>query len=144
MRELPSGLVTFCFVDVEGSTRAFRSDPSGYPAALAAHHELVRDAFAADGGVIVETEGDGLFAALGDAASAGAGCLLAPPGIAAHGWPPALRLRSRMGMHCEQATPVGDGYVSLGVHQAARVAGGAARGQVLCSAGVAGAGGDHL
>jgi hypothetical protein len=38
MRDLPSGLVTFCFVDVEGSTRAFRSDPQRYPAALAAHH----------------------------------------------------------------------------------------------------------
>ncbi|HXC83881.1 MAG TPA: hypothetical protein VNV62_18690, partial [Trebonia sp.] len=74
MRVLPSGLVTFCFVDVEGSTRAFRSDPAGYPAALAAHHELVRDAFAAAGGVIVETEGDGLFAAFGDAAAAVAGC----------------------------------------------------------------------
>jgi predicted ATPase/class 3 adenylate cyclase len=144
MRELPSGLVTFCFVDVEGSTRAFRSDPSGYPAALAAHHELVRDAFAAAGGVIVETEGDGLFAAFGDAAAAVAGCLRAQLGIAAHGWPAALRLRSRMGMHCEQATPVGDGYVSLGVHQAARVAAAAHGGQVLCSAAVAGQASDNL
>ena len=54
MRELPSGLVTFCFVDVAGSTRAFRSDPQRYPAALRTHHELVRQAFAAEGGVIVE------------------------------------------------------------------------------------------
>jgi predicted ATPase/class 3 adenylate cyclase len=144
MRELPSGLVTFCFVDVEGSTRAFRSDPAGYPAALAAHHELVRDAFAAVGGVIVETEGDGLFAAFGDPAAAVAGCLRAQLGIAAHGWPATLRLRSRMGMHCEQAIPVGDGYVSLGVHQAARVAAAAHGGQVLCSAAVAGQASDNL
>jgi class 3 adenylate cyclase len=63
-RELPSGEVTFCFVDVVGSTRAFQADPQQYPAALAAHHELVTAAFADAGGVIVETEGDGLFAAV--------------------------------------------------------------------------------
>jgi class 3 adenylate cyclase len=58
-RELPSGLVTFCFVDVAGSAWAFWSDPAGYPAALTAHHELVRAALGQSGGIIVETEGDG-------------------------------------------------------------------------------------
>jgi class 3 adenylate cyclase len=139
MRDLPSGLVTFCFVDVEGSTRAFRSDPQRYPAALAAHHELVGRAFAALGGVIVETEGDGLFAAFGDVAAALAGCLEAQLAIAAYSWPPGLSLRSRMGLHADQAVPVGDGYVCLGVHQAARVAAAAHGGQLLCSAAVAGA-----
>ncbi len=137
VRELPSGLVTFCFVDVEGSTRAFRSDPQGYPAALARHHELVAAAFAAVGGVIVETEGDGLFAAFGEAAAAIAGCLAAQLAIAAHSWPPGLSLRSRMGLHADEAIPVGDGYVALGVHQAARVAAAAHGGQVLCAASVA-------
>ncbi len=108
MRELPSGMVTFCFIDVEGSTRAFRADPAGYPGALAAHHELVRLAFAAVGGVIVGTEGDGLFAAFGDAAAAVAGCLQAQLDIAGHDWPAGLELRSRMGMHCDQAEQVGD------------------------------------
>jgi len=137
MRELPAGLVTFCFVDVEGSTRAFRSDPAGYPAALAAHHQLVQAAFAAADGIIVETEGDGLFAAFGDAAEALAGCLQAQLALAGRDWPTGLRLRSRMGMHCDQAVPVGAGYVALGVHQAARVAAAAHGGQVLCSAAAA-------
>ncbi len=137
MRALPSGLVTFCFADVAGSTRAFRSDPERYPDALRAHHALVRDAFAADDGVIVETEGDGLFAAFGDPARAVNGCLAAQLAIAGHRWPPGLELRSRMGLHCETAVPTGDGYVALGVHQAARVAAAASGGQVLCSAAVA-------
>jgi predicted ATPase/class 3 adenylate cyclase len=136
VRELPSGLVTFCFVDVEGSTRAFKSDPEGYPGALAAHHKLVRSAFAAVGGVIVETEGDGLFAAFGDAAAAVTGCLDAQLAISAYGWPSGLNLRSRMGLHADDAVPVGDGYVALGVHQAARVAVAAHGGQVLCSASI--------
>jgi class 3 adenylate cyclase len=136
--ELPSGLVTFCFVDVEGSTRAFKSDPEGYPGALAAHHELVRTAFEAVGGVIVETEGDGLFAAFGDSAAAVAGCLDAQLAIAAYNWPAGLSLRSRMGLHADEAVPAGDGYVALGVHQAARVSAAAHGGQVLCSASVNG------
>ena len=144
MRELPSGMVTFCFIDVEGSTRAFRADPAGYPGALAAHHELVRLAFAAVGGVIVGTEGDGLFAAFGDAAAAVAGCLQAQLDIAGHDWPAGLELRSRMGMHCDQAEQVGDDYVALGVHQAARVAAAAHGGQVLCSAAVAEQAGGRL
>jgi predicted ATPase/class 3 adenylate cyclase len=144
MRELPSGTVTFCFIDVEGSTRAFRADPAGYPGALAVHHELVRLAFAAVGGVIVETEGDGLFAAFGDAAAAVAGCLQAQLDIAGHDWPAGLELRSRMGLHCDQAEQVGDGYVALGVHQAARVAAAAHGGQVLCSAAVAEQAGGRL
>jgi predicted ATPase/class 3 adenylate cyclase len=136
VRELPSGLVSFCFVDVEGSTRAFASDPEGYPAALAAHHELVRSAFAAAGGVIVETEGDGLFAAFGDAAAAVTGCLNAQLAIGACRRPSGLNLRSRMGLHADDAVPAGDGYVALGVHQAARVAAAAHGGQVLCSASI--------
>ena len=136
MRELPSGLVSFCFVDVEGSTRAFASDPGGYPGALAAHHALVRSAFAAAGGVIVETEGDGLFAAFGDAAAAVTGCLNAQLAIGSYRWPSGLHLRSRMGLHADDAVPAGDGYVALGVHQAARVAAAAHGGQVLCSASI--------
>lgn len=144
VRELPSGLVTFCFVDVAGSTRAFRSNPEGYPAALTAHHELVRAAFAQSGGVIVETEGDGLFAAFADASAALAGCLRAQLSIAAREWPAGLALRSRMGLHCDQAVPAGDGYVALGVHQAARVSAAAHAGQVLCSAAIAAQAGDQL
>jgi predicted ATPase/class 3 adenylate cyclase len=136
-RELPSGEVTFCFVDVAGSTRAFQADPQRYPAALAAHHGLVTGAFADAGGVIVETEGDGLFAAFSDPAAALAGCLAAQFAIAGHDWTPGLELRSRMGLHTDIALPVGNGYVALGVHQAARVAAAAHGGQVLCSAAVA-------
>jgi len=136
-RELPSGEVTFCFVDVAGSTRAFQADRQRYPGALAAHHRLVTAAFADAAGVIVETEGDGLFAAFSDPAAALAGCLAAQLAIAGHDWPPGVELRSRMGLHTDTAAPVGDGYVALGVHQAARVAAAAHGGQVLCSADVA-------
>ena len=37
----PSGVVTFLFTDVEGSTRRWEADPEGMRAALAAHDEVM-------------------------------------------------------------------------------------------------------
>ena len=39
----PSGVVTFLFTDVEGSTRRWEADPDGMRAALAAHDETAVD-----------------------------------------------------------------------------------------------------
>ena len=65
--ELPRGTVTFLFTDVEGSTRLLRElGPSGYAAALAEHRRVLREAFAAQGGVEVDTQGDAFFVAFAD------------------------------------------------------------------------------
>jgi len=46
----PSGVVTFLFTDVEGSTRRWEADAEGMRAALAAHDEALRAAIQAQGG----------------------------------------------------------------------------------------------
>ena len=46
----PSGVVTFLFTDIEGSTRRWESDTDGMRAALAAHDEVLRCAIEAQGG----------------------------------------------------------------------------------------------
>ena len=51
MPELPQGTVTLLFTDVEGSTRLARLLGVRYDEALAAHRRLLREAFAAHGGV---------------------------------------------------------------------------------------------
>jgi len=61
--ELPRGLVTFLFTDIEGSTRLFRSLGDGYIGVLERHHELLRAAWLAHRGVEVKTEGDAFFVA---------------------------------------------------------------------------------
>ena len=38
----PSGVVTFLFTDVEGSTRRWETDADGMRVALAAHDEVLR------------------------------------------------------------------------------------------------------
>jgi class 3 adenylate cyclase len=56
---LPGGTVTFLFTDIEGSTRLLqRMGPEPYGEALAAHRRVLRQAFTAEGGVEVDTQGD--------------------------------------------------------------------------------------
>ena len=86
--QLPSGLVTFMFTDIEGSTRLARMLGSRYRQVLGAHRDVVRRALIARGGVELFTEGDSFFAAFGDAASAydakaGGGAERLPDGVSA-------------------------------------------------------------
>ena len=46
----PTGVVTFLFTDIEGSTRLVRQLRDRYNEVLAEHHSLLRTAFAAHGG----------------------------------------------------------------------------------------------
>ena len=59
----PSGVVTFLFTDVEGSTRRWEADADGMRAALAAHDEVLRRAIEAHGGFMFKHTGDGVCAA---------------------------------------------------------------------------------
>jgi class 3 adenylate cyclase len=47
---LPSGVVTFVFSDIEGSTKLWESDPDGMRVSLAPHDEIVRSIFEAANG----------------------------------------------------------------------------------------------
>ena len=42
--ELPTGTVTFLFTDIEGSTRLLKQLRDGYPAVLADHQRIIREA----------------------------------------------------------------------------------------------------
>jgi class 3 adenylate cyclase len=62
--DLPSGTVTFLFTDVEGSTRLLHElGPDRFAEALGEHRRIVREAFRANGGVEVDTQGDAFFVA---------------------------------------------------------------------------------
>ena len=54
----PSGLVTFLFTDIEGSTRLAQLLGAGYRPVLEEHRRLLRRTFAAHGGVEMFTEGE--------------------------------------------------------------------------------------
>jgi len=58
-RDLPTGTVTFLFSDVQGSTKLLHElGPEPYGRLLMQHRTVMRAAFAANGGVEVDTQGD--------------------------------------------------------------------------------------
>ena len=131
-RDLPSGTVTFLFTDVEGSTRLLHGlGAEGYGQALAKHRRVLRGAFAAHGGVEVDTQGDAFFVAF----PTGPGALgAAADAIAGLG---AGSIRVRIGIHTGTPHLTDEGYVGVDVHRAARIAAVGHGGQVLVSASTA-------
>ena len=130
---LPSGTVTFLFTDVEGSTRLVAEiGDDAYRGLLDAARQLIAGPVTAEAGVVFGAEGDAQFAAFGSAVDGIRAAAAAQRAIAAHPWP-GTPLRVRMGVHTGAAQVVGDDYVGLEVHRAARVAAAAHGGQVLVS-----------
>lgn len=125
-RALPSGTVTFLFTDVEGSTKLLHElGVEAYAEALTEHRRVLREAFAAHGGVEVDTQGDAFFVAFATAPGALA---------AARAAQEALAIPVRMGVHTGTPLVTEEGYVGADVHRAARIAAVGHGGQVLVSA----------
>ena len=124
---LPTGVVTFLFTDVEGSTRLLHELGDAYADALHEHRRVLRGAFTAHDGVEVDTQGDAFFVAFAratDALSASVDAQLA----LAEGL-----IKVRMGMHTGEPRVTEEGYVGLDVHKGARIAAVGSGGQVLLS-----------
>jgi predicted ATPase/class 3 adenylate cyclase len=131
---LPSGLVTFMFTDIEGSTRLAQLLGAGYRPVLSEHRRLLRSTLAASDGTELFTEGDSFFIAFAEAAAALDACLTAQRALASHDWPtPEATPRVRMGLHTGHAEPLAGEYASPEVHRAARITAAAHGGQVLLS-----------
>jgi predicted ATPase/class 3 adenylate cyclase len=132
---LPRGMVTFLFTDIEGSTRLAQVLGDGYLPVLSEHRQLLRTTLTDAGGVELFTEGDSYFFAFADACAAVAACASAQRALADHSWSdPGTRPLVRMGLHTGRAEPHGREYASAEVHRAARVAFAAHGGQILLSA----------
>ena len=131
---LPTGLVTFLFTDIEGSTRLAQMLGTGYRPVLNEHRQVLRRSLSTADSAELFTEGDSLFVAFPDAGAALAACAAAQRALAEHEWPaPHVRPLVRMGLHTGWAEPHGGEYASPEVHRAARIAAAAHGGQVLCS-----------
>src|SRR5881397_4426032 len=132
MRSLPSGTVTFLFTDIEGSTRLLHDlGAEEYSRALAEHRRVLREAFAANQGVEVDTQGDAFFVAFPTGPGALGAVAEALEELAAG------PVRVRMGIHTGTPHLSEEGYVGVDVHRAARVAACGHGGQVLVSASTA-------
>jgi DNA-binding NarL/FixJ family response regulator/class 3 adenylate cyclase len=130
---LPSGLVTFLFTDIEGSTALARSLGAEFPAVLETHRRLIRTAVEERGGHQVDARADETFAAFDDTQAALGAAISAQRALIGHEWPGGRAPRVRMGIHAGEATLGENGYVGLDVHRAARVCDAAVGGQILVS-----------
>ncbi|MDT5256077.1 MAG: hypothetical protein QOD10_1157 [Mycobacterium sp.] len=118
----PSGVVTFLFTDVEGSTRRWEADADAMRAALAAHDDVLRSAIEAHGGCLFKHTGDGVCAAFGSPKAA------VDAAVAAQR---ALELPVRMGLATGEAELRDGDYFGAVLNRAARVMDAGHGGQML-------------
>lgn len=129
MPELPSGTVTFLFSDIEGSTRLLKAHRDRYPAILADHRRIIRDAIERHFGHEIDTQGDAFFMVFAQAKQAVLCALAVDRDLDTHPWPGEAVVRIRIGIHTGQVTPVDGSYAGLSVHRAARICSAAVGGQ---------------
>jgi predicted ATPase len=118
----PSGVVTFLFTDIEGSTRRWEADADDMRAALAVHDELLRRIVDAHDGWLFKHTGDGVCAAFASPRSAVDAAVAAQK---------ALELPVRMGIATGETEVRGDDYFGAVLNRAARVMAAGHGGQIL-------------
>jgi len=126
-RDLPTGVVTLLFTDIDGSTRLLQELGDDYADVLGEHRRALRAAWERHDGVEVDTQGDAFFVAFARASDAVSAAAEAQQALAAG------PVRVRMGLHTGEPIVSDDGYVGYDVHRAARIAAAGHGGQVLLS-----------
>ena len=135
MPELPDGVITFLFTDVEGSTRLWEEAPDSMMEALRLHDRAIDESASACNGVSVKPRGEGdsrfvVFRSAFDAVEASAEVQRR---LAAASWPTPKPLRVRASLHTGMADlQLGDYYGSA-VNRAARLRAIAHGGQTVMS-----------
>jgi predicted ATPase/class 3 adenylate cyclase len=125
----PSGVVTFLFTDVEGSTRRWEADAQAMRVALVVHDEVLRTAIEAHGGFLFKHTGDGVCAAFASPRSAIDAAVAAQRG---------LQLPVRMGLATGEAELRDGDYFGTVLNRAARVMAAGHGGQILVAESTAG------
>ena len=132
---LPTGLLTFCFSDIEGSTAMWDNDPTGMAEALVRHDELIAEHVESSGGHLIESmgEGDSTVSVFHSAPQAIEAALAANRALAAESWPHDLAIVVRFGLHTGEAERRGTDYFGPTLNLAARVRGQADGNQIFLS-----------
>jgi class 3 adenylate cyclase len=137
-------VATFVMTDIVDSTELVQTLGEDYVGVLARQRELLCDVFTDNGGRVVDDTGDANFAVFDHPADAVIAAMAAQRAVGAEPWPRGCDLRIRIGVHTGEAYAVGNRFVGLAVHEAARVCQSAEGGQVLLSETAAGGTGAEL
>ena len=129
-----TGVVTFLFTDIEGSTRLeLALGTARYATVRERHRELLRAAFASNGGTEQSTQGDSFFVLFESARSAIHAAIEGQRALAREPWPDGVEVLVRMGLHAGEAMEVAGDVVGYDVNRAARIAAVAHGGQIVIS-----------
>jgi class 3 adenylate cyclase/WD40 repeat protein/tRNA A-37 threonylcarbamoyl transferase component Bud32/energy-coupling factor transporter ATP-binding protein EcfA2 len=132
---LPTGVMTFCTSDIEGSTRLWESQPEAMAEALVRHDDLIAAAVEAHGGRFLKSMGEGdstasVFESAGQALRA---AIAATRELADEPWPVGGGIRVRFGLHTGEARRRGGVYFGTTPNLAARVRSAGGGGEILLS-----------
>lgn len=129
----PSGVVTFLFTDIEGSTRLWEQHPDTMPRALEQHDELLRGAIEAAGGHVFKTVGDAFCAAFAEPVQAVEAAVAIQLALVRVAWLPPGPLHVRMALHTGRAEERQGDYFGRPLNRCARIEGVAVGDQILLS-----------
>ena len=120
------------FTDLESSTEHLNELGSKYGAVLGRHHEIIRSAVAAEGGVEVGSEGDSIASVFPTVDAALRAAIAAQRSLNEAPWPD-KPWRVRMAVHVGLVEATAAGAVGRSLHEAARIRNVGHGGQVLVS-----------
>jgi class 3 adenylate cyclase len=126
--------MAFLFTDIVGSTRLAEAlGDHAWERLLRWHDQMLQTEVARQGGRIVHSTGDGVFAAFDTARQAIRSGIAIQRALAAHAMASGFAPPVRIGLHAAEATQRGEDFSGVGVHVAARIAALAGGGEILAS-----------
>jgi predicted ATPase/class 3 adenylate cyclase len=131
--DLPTGVVTFLFTDIQGSTQLWEHQPALMQAAVRRHDELLRECIEAQRGYVFKTVGDAFCAAFMDPAGGVAAAISAQQALATEPWHGDCVIRARMALHVGEAEEREGDYFGPTVNRVARLLSAGHGGQTLAS-----------
>jgi class 3 adenylate cyclase len=133
--ELPSGIITYLFTDVEGSTRLWQQHPNEMSKIMAHHDALLGSIVERHSGVVIKSrgEGDSIFSVFVRASDSVAAALEIQRALISEKWSGDISVRVRVSLNTGEAELRDNDYYGTAVNRCARLRAIAHGGQVVLS-----------
>ena len=135
MLDLPAGVVTYLFTDVEGSSALWERHPETMRQALALHDQMVDQQVQAHGGIVIRSrgEGDSFFAVFTSPHDAVVAAIALQWALCSAAWPVETPLHVRIALHTGDSELRDGSYYGEAVNRCARLRATAHGGQIVLS-----------
>jgi DNA-binding NarL/FixJ family response regulator/class 3 adenylate cyclase len=133
MAELPGGIVTLLFTDLDDTPELGLLEAESYKRVMADHRGLVRSAVEAAGGQEVDRRGGELLAVFERPRAAVEAAVEIQRAHRGHDWGGAEGIRARVGIHTGEPILAEDSYLGLDVHRVVRLCAAGHGDQILLS-----------